>query len=166
MSLDMPDGTTVFVDANILHYAVIPTPPFSEHAYALMDRLSAGTITGVVSFQILADAQHKAMMSLLASQYGLPRPKLIGWAKQHPAEVKALAGLPEAVELLQSANVEILPLDNVLLIDASHIAVQHGLLTNDAIIVALMQRHGIVNIATNDDDFDCVPGITVWKPRV
>ena len=31
MSLDVPAGTTTFVDANILHYALVPTPPFSEH---------------------------------------------------------------------------------------------------------------------------------------
>lgn len=41
----------------------------------------------------------------------------------------------------------------------------HGLLTNDSLIVALLQRHGITHLATNDDDFDRVPGITVWKPR-
>jgi len=28
-----------------------------------------------------------------------------------------------------------------------------------------MQRHGISHLATNDDDFDWVPGVTVWKPR-
>jgi len=39
------------------------------------------------------------------------------------------------------------------------------LLLGDASIVPQMQRHGIVHLATNDDDFDRVPGITVWKPR-
>jgi predicted nucleic acid-binding protein len=69
------------------------------------------------------------------------------------------------VHLLESAAVGNLPLDNTLLSFASRVALQHGLLTNDAIIVALMQRHGIIHLATNDDDFDRVPGITVWKPR-
>jgi predicted nucleic acid-binding protein len=39
------------------------------------------------------------------------------------------------------------------------------LLLGDANIVVQMQAHGIVHLATNDDDFDRVPGITVWKPR-
>jgi predicted nucleic acid-binding protein len=52
-----------------------------------------------------------------------------------------------------------------LLNEAATISLQHGLLTNDAIIVASMQRHGLTNLATNDDDFDRVPGLTVWKPR-
>ena len=130
-----------------------------------MDRLSAGEVTGMVSIQVLADAQHKTMMSLLAAQYGLSRSKLVGWAKKHPAELRALTGLSEAVQLLRSAAVKILPLDDALLDGAARISTQHGLLTNDALIVALMQRHGIIHLATNDDDFDRVPGITVWKPR-
>jgi predicted nucleic acid-binding protein len=39
------------------------------------------------------------------------------------------------------------------------------LLLSDATIVILMQPHGITHLATNDDDFDNVPDITVWKPR-
>jgi predicted nucleic acid-binding protein len=42
---------------------------------------------------------------------------------------------------------------------------QFGLLTNDALVVALMRRHSLTNLVTNDDDFDTVPGLTVWKPR-
>jgi predicted nucleic acid-binding protein len=42
---------------------------------------------------------------------------------------------------------------------------QHGLLTNDAVILALMRRHGLTNLVTNDDDLDAIPGLTIWKPR-
>jgi predicted nucleic acid-binding protein len=148
-----------------LHYAVIPTPPFSEHVYPLMDRLTAGAIDGVINYQVLADAQHKAMLSLLAAQYGLPRAKLVGWAKKLPTKVGAMTGLAEAVELLQMAAVGILPLEKKCFSEAVNIIKQCGLLTNDAVIVAQMQRHGITHLVTSDDDFDRVPGITVWKPR-
>ncbi len=53
----------------------------------------------------------------------------------------------------------------MLLPTAVAIAQAHKLLLCDAIIVALMQRHGITHLATNDDDFDRVPGINVGKPR-
>jgi predicted nucleic acid-binding protein len=92
MSLDIPDGETAFVDANILHYAVIATPPFSEHVYPFIDRIDSGLLTGIVSVQALADAQHKTMLSLLATQYRLPRSKLVRWVKDHPAELRALTG--------------------------------------------------------------------------
>lgn len=32
-------------------------------------------------------------------------------------------------------------------------------------VEALMQRHGLTHLFTNDDGFDGVSGITVWKPR-
>jgi len=165
MPLDIPDGAVVFVDANILHYAVFATPPFSEHVYPLMDRLAAGELTGLVSTQVLADAQHKTMLSLAAAQYGLPRAKLVSWAKRHPSEICGLTGMKQASDLLQSAAVNVLPIDRQTMAEALELSLQHGLLTNDATIVALMQRHSITHLATNDDDFDRVPGITVWKPR-
>ena len=31
--------------------------------------------------------------------------------------------------------------------------------------VALMRRHELTHLVTNDDDFDRVAGLTIWKPR-
>jgi predicted nucleic acid-binding protein len=39
------------------------------------------------------------------------------------------------------------------------------LLLGDANIVVQMRTNDVTHLATNDDDFDRVPGITVWKPR-
>jgi predicted nucleic acid-binding protein len=41
---------------------------------------------------------------------------------------------------------------------------QIGLLTNDAAVIAIMQSHGLTKIASNDPDFDRVPGITRYAP--
>lgn len=41
---------------------------------------------------------------------------------------------------------------------------QHGLLSNDALIVAVMQSHGLSNLASSDADFDRVPGFTRFVP--
>lgn len=38
-------------------------------------------------------------------------------------------------------------------------------MTNDALTVAVMERLGVTVLATNDDDLDAVPGLTVYKPR-
>ena len=38
------------------------------------------------------------------------------------------------------------------------------MLTNDALIVALMQANGLTSLASNDPDFDRVPGITRYAP--
>jgi predicted nucleic acid-binding protein len=41
---------------------------------------------------------------------------------------------------------------------------QFGLLSNDALIVAVMQANGLTNLASNDADFDRVPGIIRYDP--
>lgn len=41
---------------------------------------------------------------------------------------------------------------------------QHGLLTGDALVVAVMRQHGLTNLASADADFDRVPGITRYAP--
>ena len=40
----------------------------------------------------------------------------------------------------------------------------YGLLTNDSIILAVMSRYKIADLATNDRDFRRVPSIRVWAP--
>ena len=42
---------------------------------------------------------------------------------------------------------------------------EYGMLTNDSIILAVMRRHRLMHLVTNDDDFKRVPGIKVWMPR-
>ena len=42
---------------------------------------------------------------------------------------------------------------------------EYGMLTNDSVILAVMRRHKLMPLVTNDDDLKRVPGITVWLPR-
>jgi predicted nucleic acid-binding protein len=39
-----------------------------------------------------------------------------------------------------------------------------GLLSNDALIVAVMQVNGLVNLASADSDFDRLTGLTRYGP--
>lgn len=41
---------------------------------------------------------------------------------------------------------------------------EYGLLTNDALNLALMRRHRLACIASNDSDFERVTDLLVWKP--
>jgi predicted nucleic acid-binding protein len=165
LPLDVPAGASVFIDANILHYAIIPVEPFTSAVLPFIDRLRHGEFDGYATFQVLADAQHKSMTSLAAHQYHLTRTSIANWLKNHPQNIQTLLGLIQAATLLNALPLTILPTEAATLIDAAAIGQAHGLLTNDSIVVAMMQRHGLAHLATNDDDFDRVAGITVWKPR-
>jgi len=58
--------------------------------------------------------------------------------------------------------IEAITLD--LLARGAALSIQERLLTNDALTLAVMEQLGVTVLATNDDDFDTVPGITVYKP--
>jgi predicted nucleic acid-binding protein len=49
-------------------------------------------------------------------------------------------------------------------LQAADLSCKHGLLTNDALLVVLMQRQGLTHVASNDADFDLVPGIIRYAP--
>jgi predicted nucleic acid-binding protein len=165
MPLAVPDGAHCFVDANILHYALVPTFDTSPACLALLDRAIDGRVFLWASPQVLGDALHKVMMSEAARLAGRDRTRIVGYLKKHPKLIGQLVEWPHAIERLKVVPMQLLQTDADSLQDATRIACTHGLLTSDALTVALMQRRGIVHLATNDDDFDRVPDITVWKPR-
>ena len=165
MPLNLPDGTACFVDSNILYYSLVPTPVASDHCLKFLDRAISARIIVFVSVPALSDVIHKVMISEAAQIAGRDRAGMVGYLGKHPEIISRLVEYPKAMERLSVVPMNILPADEQLLRDASAIAVKHGLLTNDAMIVALMQRHQLTNLVTNDDDFDGVPGLSVWKPR-
>ena len=42
---------------------------------------------------------------------------------------------------------------------------EYGLLTNDSLIVAVMQRHRLRHLATHDRDFARLPILHIWQPN-
>ena len=165
MSLDVPDGQRCFLDANILYYCFVDVPPLSEACRQLLQRVQNGDVAALTDIRCLSDCVHKTMLAEVSQKFGRPREKLVGWLKQHP---EALSNLPKTLEVcdrLLQLRLTILA-NEASLLPAAVAAAQTGkLLLGDANIVSQMQAHGIVDLATNDDDFDRVPGITVWKPR-
>ena len=57
-----------------------------------------------------------------------------------------------------------MPIDFDLISTATALSRQFGLLTGDALVVAVMQANGLTKVACNDTDFDRVPGITRYGP--
>jgi predicted nucleic acid-binding protein len=47
---------------------------------------------------------------------------------------------------------------------AANVAKQVGLLSGDALIVSVMQQNGLTHLASNDADFDRVPGLSRYAP--
>jgi predicted nucleic acid-binding protein len=165
MPLDVPDGQRCFLDANILYYCFVETPPFSEMCRQFLRRVQKGDVVGLADVRTLSDCVHKVMLAEVSDRFGRTRERLIGWLKQHR---EALADLPKTAQVcgrLLQLRLSVFPDEPAMLPAAVSISQKHQLLLSDANIIAQMQRHSVSHLATNDDDFDHVPGMTVWKPR-
>lgn len=165
MALDLPAGTDCFVDTNVFVYHLTSRQPIGTACTEFLQRVADEEIRAAVSVPVLADALHKIMLAEVTARHGLDRAGLVGWIQRHRASLSELTETSAACDQLEGLPLRVLPLDLSLLREAMHLSAEHGLLTSDAIIVALMRRHGLAHLVTNDDDFDRVPGLTVWKPR-
>lgn len=161
----LPAGESCFVDANILGYASIELVPFTGQCRAFLERVAAGEITASTSAGAVADALFKTMI-IEATRYFVPTgAKPLAFLQRHPDVIGQLSHHRAAAEGLAKLPLRLLPVDWEVIQACAQVSTQHHLLINDAMIVALMQRYGIAHLATNDDDFDAVPGLTIWKPR-
>ncbi len=88
-----------------------------------------------------------------------------GRLQQQGHLISTLSEHKKVVELVRALKLHVEPLTLELLERAADCSIQHQLLTNDALTVAVMEKLGLTDIATNDEDFDSVTHLRVWKPR-
>lgn len=165
MPLDLPDGVSCFIDANIYYYHFVESVPFSDPCSDFLERVAAGAIAGFTSTHVLAEAMHKIMLAEVAGRFGLGRASLVNWLQSNRNRIAELTHLGQAITELAELPVICLPVYPNLLRAAAGICKEESLLTNDAISVALMRSKNMTHLVTNDDDFDDCRGIRVWKPR-
>jgi predicted nucleic acid-binding protein len=85
--------------------------------------------------------------------------------RRHPAEVQQLSRSRQAVDELTLIGLAILSVGKNHVSLAPDLSRQYGLLCGDALVVAVMQAHGLVHPASRDRDFDRVPGLTRYAPQ-
>lgn len=162
--VDIPIGTSVLIDANVLVYHFAPHPVFLASCQELLERVSLGEIAGFTSSDAANDAAHRLMTIEAADTYGWPMNGIAYRLQRHPDELKALTKFRKAVEEIPSFGVQTLSVAMSDVLTAAALSQQHGLLSGDALVAAVMQRQGITHLASNDSDFDRVPWIVRFAP--
>jgi predicted nucleic acid-binding protein len=161
---DLGAGDAVFVDANIFTYHFQPHPRWGPACTQLLRQVETQHLVGYTATHVMGEAAHR-LMTVEANT-------LLGWAlagignrlRTNPAEVCKLSLFRTAVENLVQSKLRILTITPALLVAAAALCQSLGLLTNDALIVAVMRDQGLTKIASNDTDLDRVPGITRYGP--
>jgi len=161
---DIRDGEAVLIDANILVYHRVNTPRLTDAVIRFLERVEQKRVAGYTTTALVAEAVHKIMLVEASQAQGLPASGIVARLKKQPELVKAVAHKEITSEIVRM-GIAIEVVTPELLTCAEALFARYGLLTNDSITLAAMARLGLTHIATNDDDFDTVPGLTVWKPR-
>ncbi|HWZ43711.1 MAG TPA: PIN domain-containing protein [Candidatus Saccharimonadales bacterium] len=159
----LPDGSDLLIDTNIFVYGLTGK---SAQCRDLLEKCSTQQVTGMSLFEVLHEATHKFMIAE-AAQKGLFTGQLEKGAKylaKNPGQVKLLSDYWLNTQRLRALNLLFLPMEQDIVARAQVERSTVGMLTNDSIIVAAMREYGLSLIATNDRQFDAVPGITVFSP--
>ena len=161
---DLPTRSSVFADANVLTYALSTVEPFHSLTSALMERAARQEIEVFTSASQAANVIHRAMIVEAVGRYGFSSSKTLAFLKKHPDTVRGLMRYREIPGELSRARVHILDVTYREIHASKEFRDDYGLLTDDSITLAVMRRHNLVDLATNDEDFKRIPGIRMWTP--
>jgi predicted nucleic acid-binding protein len=157
-------GDAIFLDANTLIYHFAPDPVFGPACDHLLHRIHNQEIQGFTSTHMLSEVAHRLMTIEASNLFGWPFTGIAYRLKANPAEFQKLQAFRQAIETILNSKIQVLQIPPALVLAATTVSQTTGLLSNDALIVSVMQAHGLTKLASNDTDFDRVPGLTRYGP--
>jgi predicted nucleic acid-binding protein len=156
-------GVSVFVDANTFIYHFTSEPKYGLACTELINRVELQQVHGFTSAHVLTDVAHRLMTLEAMKMLGWPYAGIASRLRNHCGEILKLTIHRQAIARIPLLGFQVLPV-TFALVEAATLLTQHQLLMGDALIVAVMQANGLSNLASNDADFDRVPGITRYAP--
>ena len=147
-------GTAVFVDANTLVYRSSLHPQFGPPCVALLDRIEGGELAGYTSSLAISEMAHRLMTLEAITLFRWPAANIGNRLRGNPSEVAKLTAFRQAIDRLLQSKLQVADHHSALLATDAATCQQVGLLTNDGLVVVVMQANGLTNIASADADFD------------
>jgi predicted nucleic acid-binding protein len=160
----IPAGVKVFLDANSLVYHFTNDPKYGAACTQLVNQVEQRALSGFTSTDALGDVTHRLMTLEAIAVNGWPYAGIAARLRKHHHAISKLTIFQRAIASLPQLNIQVIPITRLLLEGATLVSRQFELLTGDALVVAVMQAHGLTHLASNDADFDRVPGLTRYTP--
>ena len=160
----LPAGVATFLDANSLIYHFTNDPKYGWACTQLVKRVEQQQLHGFSSTHVLADVAHRLMTFEAMQRFGWPPAGIAPRLRKHRSEIAKLSVYRQAIAGIPRLGIKALPITEPLVEAATLVSQQYELLTGDALIVAVMQAHGLIHLASNDSDFDRVVGLTRYAP--
>ncbi len=161
---DLVAGEAIFLDANPFVYHFTSDARYGAACSQFLQRIENQEIVGLTSTHVLTEVAHRIMAIEAISAFNWPAAGIARRLRQHPAQVQQLGGFHQAVERVLQSRIQVLTIPVPLITAGATLSRQTGLLSNDALILAVMQANGLARLASSDHDFDRVPGLTRYEP--
>jgi predicted nucleic acid-binding protein len=162
--VQLPPATVVFLDANTLIYHFSNEPTYGPACTQLLKRVELGGLSGFTSAHALADVAHRLMTLEAMNRNVWPQAGLAARLRKRHSEIPHLSIYQQAIARIPLLGIQVLPIAYPTVEAATLLSQQHELLTGDALIVAVMRQHRLTALASEDADFDRVPGLTRYAP--
>lgn len=160
---DLKPEDRVFIDANIFIYNF---GGYSLECKDLLLKCAKKELIGNTSTLILAETLHRLMVGEAIEKKLVASKNPVQKLKQHPEIIRQLSTYNYNVQKIEEMNINILDLSLEIVQESAKIRHKEGLLTNDSLMVATMKKYKIGKLITNDDDFDNINWIEVYKPSL
>jgi predicted nucleic acid-binding protein len=161
---DIAQGATLFIDANVFVYAFSSQSQLSVASREMLERVDRGEIVGFTSTHVLAETAHRLMTLEACTIHQWPFAGIVQRLRQHRTKLQQLSAYRQGIDAILTSAVKVMAPTPGLVLKAADTCRMHGLLCNDALVVAIMQSIGLTDLASNDADFDRVPWLVRYSP--
>lgn len=156
------ENSVVFIDTNIFLYLV---DGISVECRDFIKLVRTGYYRGITSVEVLHELVHKLMIDELYKSIGEKVTK--SKSKKIIKDPRAIKGLTKYREIMNDViglGIPAFSSSNTDFKRALKYQSDYGMLSTDAMNLALMKEFEIENIATNDKDFEKVSWLNVYGP--
>ena len=155
-------GEWVVIDTNILVYA---NQQKSAEAVQLLRRCASREVLGIVPMPMVAELVHTLMLIEARENGWIVKSNPARALAEHPELVRRLSRYETQVREFLGMGLRIEAATTVDIIEAMNIQREFGLLTNDALLLAVARRLNCSAIATADSMFQKIQGIMAYVPE-
>ena len=136
---DLVAGDAVFVDANTLTYHFEPHAIWGPPCIDLLQRIENKELSGFTTSHALSEVSHRLMTIQASALFTWPFAGIRNRLRTNSAKVRKLTAFRQAIDSILQSNLQVLTIAPAMLATAAALAQHIGLLTNDALIVTVMQ---------------------------
>jgi predicted nucleic acid-binding protein len=154
-------GVWVAIDTNILVYA---NQRRSPECVGFLERCASGELQGVVPAPMVAELVHALMIIEARENNWIERANPARALAERPDLVCRLTRYEASMREFLAIGLRIEPVGATDVIEAMRVQREAGLLTNDALLLAVARRLNCEAVATADKGIAAAPGFSVFAP--